>query len=217
MERGRPNGGATKRRITNNNCAWNIFSIAINISQAAATIEGIVADAGNTTSDGDGVQPIATREGRAANAGHATSDGDGGQAAAITEGLNAEAGHALRDGDRSQAAATTEGIVADADHAIAKNIFFNLISKDCFHRRILISCCRDDIIAFQSHRGQTGATREGIAADAGHALGDGNGGQVGASIEGRAADACHALGDGDGGQAAAITEFITYCVPICFD
>ncbi len=152
MERGRRNGGVIKHIRT---CTGDIFSIAINISQAAATIEGIVADAG-----------------------HTLGDGDGGQAAATIEGIAADAGHALGDGDGGQASAFIEGIVADAGHAVSNNIFFNLIPKDCFHRRIIFSCCRDDIIAFQSHRGQAVATREGIAADAGHAFRDGDGGQA---------------------------------------
>ena len=46
--------------------------------QAAATIEGIIADAGHAFGDGDGGQAAATRESRTADAGHAAGDGDGG-------------------------------------------------------------------------------------------------------------------------------------------
>ena len=53
MERGRRNGGVTKRIIT---YTGNIFSIAIDIFQAAAIQEGFVVDAGHATSDGDGGQ-----------------------------------------------------------------------------------------------------------------------------------------------------------------
>ena len=64
------------------------------------------------------------------------------------------------------------------------------------------------------HGGQAGATFEGIVADAGYALWDGDGGQAGvvanaiagATLEGTGTDAGHALRDGDGGQAGATLE-----------
>ena len=104
MERGRRDGGKSKRiRIY----AGDIFSIAIKFCQAGATVEGIVADAGHATWDGDRGQAGATRKGWVADAGHATRDGDRGQAAATSEGTIAYAGHALGDGDGGQATATT--------------------------------------------------------------------------------------------------------------
>ena len=48
--------------------------------------------------------------------------------------------------------------------------------------------------------------REGIAADAFHAVGDGDGGQAAATFEGTVADAGHAVGDGDGDQALTISK-----------
>ena len=41
-----------------------------------------------------------------------------------------------------------------------------------------------------------------------------NGGQAGATTEGIAADACHAVWDGDGGQAAAIPVFVNCLISI---
>ena len=43
---------------------------------------------------------------------------------------------------------------------------------------------------------------EGIVANGGDAVGDGDGGQAAAAIEGIDADGGDAVGDGDGGQAA---------------
>ena len=68
MERGRRNESAVKRKRT---CTTGgIFSIAIDIGQANAFIEGIVADAGHALWDGDGGQAAAIIEGTAADAGH---------------------------------------------------------------------------------------------------------------------------------------------------
>ena len=51
-------------------------------------------------------------------------------------------------------------------------------------------------------------SRECTAADAGYAVGDGDGSQAAATTEGFIANAGHAVGDGDRGQAAATTEGI---------
>ncbi len=55
-------------------CIWDIFCIAIDISQAAATFEGRVSDAGHAVGDSYGGQAAAAIEGSASDAGHATGD-----------------------------------------------------------------------------------------------------------------------------------------------
>ena len=77
MERGRSDVGIVKDIISR---VGDIFCIAIDIGQASASIEGIVADAGHTIADSDGCQAGASSEGPFVNARHAVWDGNGGQA-----------------------------------------------------------------------------------------------------------------------------------------
>ena len=71
-----------------------------------------------------------------------------------------------------------------------------------------IAVCSWDVLSITPNICQAAAISEGIFADAGHAVPDGDGGQAAAFIEGIAADAGHAVWDDDGGQAAAFIESI---------
>ena len=131
---------------------------------------------------------------------------------ATPKGGLTNAGHTLGDGDTGQVTATREGRAADTGHAGGDNC----VHTTCNQR---VSACLYDgiaiitrivvcILCLNTNGGQAAATREGRAADAGHAGGDGDGGQAAATREGRAADAGHAGGNGDGGQATATREGI---------
>ena len=128
------------------------------------------------------------------------------QITAIYKGIFADACHAVGDCDRGQAAATREGIAADTCHAISYHILLYTIVEDVFHRKTGRPCCRHDGIAVQNNRGQAAAKVKGLAANACHAIWDGDGGQAAATREGTIANACHAIWDDDGSQAAATRE-----------
>ena len=82
---------------------------------------------------------------------------------------------------------------SNAGNTLPKNIISDLISEYVFEiRRIMIF--RKNRIAVYSDESQTTTMAKSLLSDAGHALGNGH-----------------------GGQATTAREFVTCCVPICFD
>ena len=59
-----------------------------------------------------------------------------------------------------------------------------------------------------SSGGEADATREGIVADVGHRVGNGDRGEAATILEGILTDDGHLVWDGDGGEAAAVREGI---------
>ena len=90
----------------------------INIGQATATIERMIANARNTIGNRDARQATATRERRRANARDAVANRNARQAIAIKERRRANARDAVANRNARQAIAITERSIANARDAV---------------------------------------------------------------------------------------------------
>ena len=107
-------------------CIGDLFGITIDICQFWAVGESIASFTPRTytlytTADIYGGHAAATIKGIVADAGHVVWNNYGGQTAAVIEGIVADAGHVFRDSDGGQTAAALKGIVADAGHVVWNN------------------------------------------------------------------------------------------------
>ena len=160
--------------------------------QAAAAIEGIVADTGDRVRDGDGGQAVAGSEGTHADAGDRAGNGDATTSPDISQQCV------------FRTAVINEIPIYNAIHGVSAPT-----CPRCCTIIFYMSYIREGIVADTGDRagdsdgGQAAAAREGRVADAGDRVADGDGGQTAATPEGIPADAGDRVRDGDGGQAAA--------------
>ena len=157
--------------------------------QTGAAIEGIAANACNTSWNGDARQTVAVREGIVANFGHTTRNGDTRQTGAAIEGTVANAGHAT---------IGRYGAILAADNQCFSGGFNDAVATAVINR----------ISGFHCDTGQTGAALESRCTNAGHTIRNGDARQTGAALEGIAVNACHTIRNGDARQTGAAIEGI---------
>ena len=155
-----------------------MVDVIVDGNEAAATIEGIVADGGHRIADGQRAgEAAAAIEGILADFSHGVGDGQrAGEAAAIFEGIVADGGHRLGDGECFDA--TNQCICGCLNHTIA------IIPRIIFWTAL----CNNKSI-------KTLTIAKRTPTDFGHRVGYGQrAGEAAATLEGILADGCHGVG-----------------------